>query len=323
MSFADPVALAALLVVPAALAFAIWIRRTPSAGAVAFTNLDVLGSVVERRRSWRPWLPVVLLLLALTLASTAIARPHVNLLSHVDNASVVLLVDVSSSMRADDVEPTRLDAATAAMRSFLDLLPERYRVGLVQFSATAEVLERPTHDRELVRQTLAYLQPDTGTAIGDGLATATAVLDRALHETGANLRPGAPPAGAIVLLSDGTQTNGRRSAMQGAAIARRSGYPVYTVALGTAGGYVQGPGNVLLPVTPDPELMEAIAAATGGTTFTAENAPATRDVFTRLTSLVGRETKSREITSWLALAAAGLLLGAVGLGRAVAGALSG
>ena len=136
---------------------------------VAYTNLDVLAGVVEEKRSWRRWVPLVLLLLALTFAAGALARPRTHLTVPEDNATVMLVVDVSGSMRADDVEPTRLDAAISAMRTFLDRLPKRFKVGLVAFSSEAEVLSPPTRDRQAIRDALGYLQPEAGTAIGDGL----------------------------------------------------------------------------------------------------------------------------------------------------------
>jgi Ca-activated chloride channel family protein len=322
MSFASPFALVALLVVPATLAFAIAIRRRPSRNAVAFTNLDVLASVLERRRSWRPWLPVALLLLALALASGALARPHVQLSSRVDNATVVLLVDVSGSMRAVDVEPTRLDAATAAMRTFLDRLPRRFQVGLVQFSSRPDVLVPPSRDRDRIRQSLTYLQADAGTAIGDGLAVATNLVERSLAGSGATPTAGGTAPGAIVLLSDGTQSVGRLEALEGARLAQRAGIPVNTVALGTVNGVVTVPPGTVTPVPPDPKLMHAIAVQTGGRTFTASTASELSSVFGGLGSSIGSETRSREVTSWFAAAAAAALLAALGAGRLLAGPFS-
>jgi Ca-activated chloride channel family protein len=323
VSFGVPFGLVTLLVVPALLAFAIAMRRRPSRHAVAFTNMEMLAPVVEERRAWKPWLPVALLLLALTLTAGAVARPHAKLSSQVDNATIVLLVDVSGSMRAKDVEPTRLDAAVAAMKTFLDKLPQRYKVGLVQFNATPSVVVVPTHDREEIRQAINFLQPEAGTAIGDGLAQATALVRRSLAddvETGVD----AHPLGAIVLLSDGTQTNGLRQPREGADLARRANIPVNTVALGTDGprAVVPGPGNVLIPVHPDPELMRSIAAQTEGETFTAKTADELSGVFRHLGSSVGKEKRNREITSWFLFAAAGALVGAVVLGRLLTGSIS-
>jgi Ca-activated chloride channel family protein len=181
----------------------------------------------------------------------------------------------------------------------------------------------PTHARDDVREAIVFLQPEAGTAIGDGLAQAVALVKRSLA---ADVRAGGTkkPHGAIVLLSDGTQTNGLREPQEGAALARRAGIPVDTIALGTDGprAVLPGPGNVLIPVHPDPELMRAIAAETNGKTFTARTADQLSSVFGDLSSSLGRERRSREITSWFLLAAGVVLVAAVALGRLLAGSVS-
>src|SRR5581483_11349631 len=160
MSFTSPLLLLALLVVPAVLVFAIVVDRRRARYPVAFTNMELLAGLVERRRSWRRWVPLALLLLA--LACAALARPKARLSVPENNGTVVLVVDVSGSMRANDVEPTRLDAAVNAMRTFLDKLPKQFKVGLVAFSSEPEVLAAPTRDRQLVREALGYLMPEAG-----------------------------------------------------------------------------------------------------------------------------------------------------------------
>ena len=135
MSFSSPLLLLALLVVPAALIFALVIDRRRSRYPVSFTNLELLAGLVQERRAWRRWVPLALLLVALACASTALARPKARLSVPENNGTVVLVVDVSGSMRANDVEPTRLDAAVSAMRTFLDKLPPQFKVGLVSFSS--------------------------------------------------------------------------------------------------------------------------------------------------------------------------------------------
>jgi Ca-activated chloride channel family protein len=226
-------------------------------------------------------------------------------------------------MRAKDVEPTRLDAAESAMTQFLDKLPQPYQVGLVQFNATPAIVTPPTHIREDVRQAILYLRPESGTAIGDGLALATRLVRRSVEEDPRPAGSGAP-RGAIILLSDGTQSQGRLTPGAGAELARKAGIPVYTVALGTNGpkAVVPGPGNVLIPVHPDPELMRRIAAQTNAETFTAHTSSELSGVFGRLSSQIAHEKRSREITSWFVFAAAGVLLLAIGAGRLLAGAVS-
>lgn len=305
MSFGSPSLLLTLLVVPALLAFLRALDRRPGRNAVAFTNLDVLAGVVSPARAWRRWVPVALLVLALALAAAASARPQLRVVSVEKHATVVLLVDVSGSMSARDVEPTRLDAAAAAMRTFLDRVPKSVDVGLVQFSFVPEVLVRPTGDRELVRESLGYLYPEAGTAIGDGIAKAVTIVHG---------------KGAIVLLSDGTQNHGTLSALQGAARAHAHGVRVDTIALGTPNGTLFEFGRYD-PVPPDPMLMRAIAHATGGRTFTAQTATALGGIYSHLGGTIARGHRKLALGSWLAAVAAALLLGAVGLGRVWGSAL--
>jgi len=299
LSFASPIWLLVLLVVPALLVFVAVIDRRPARHPVSFTNLDVLAGVVTPGRAWRRWIPVALLALALAAAAAATARPRLRVVRVEKHAAVILLVDVSGSMSARDVEPTRLDAAAAAMRTFLDRVPKSVDVGLVQFSFTPEVLEPPTADRELVRESLGYLFPEAGTAIGDALARAVTLV---------------PRKGAIVLLSDGTQNHGTLTALQGAARARERGVRVDTIALGTPRGTLFEAGRYD-PVPPDPSLMRAIAHATGGRTFTAQSAAALGGVYDHLGGTIARRRRTLELDSWFALGAAVLLLGAVGVGR--------
>ena len=324
MSFASPIALVGLLVVPLALWFALWTDRRRARYAVAFTNLDVLASVVERRRSFRRWIPLALFLLALAAAATALARPRANMWVPDENATVVLLVDTSGSMRANDVEPTRLDAATAAMRSFLDRLPARFKVGLVEFSSVPDVLSEPTRDRQSIRDALTYLAPDAGTAIGDGLKVAVEVAVSSLAREGVRRHPDGKLPAAVVLLSDGAQNRGALQPLQAARRAKSAGIRVYTVALGTPHGVVRfgfGPFSNAIPVPPDPPTMRAIARVTNGQSFTARSAERLEGVYKQLGSSIGRRRELREVTSWFSAAAAVLLLGALGLSRAWEGRL--
>jgi Ca-activated chloride channel homolog len=299
MSFASPDWLLGLLAVPALLVFFAVVSRRPTRNAVAFTNVDLLAEVVSRPSRWRRLVPVALLALALAAAAAAMARPKATFTTVDRHSTVVLLVDVSGSMSARDVEPTRLDAAAAAMRNFLDRVPHTVDVGLVQFSLEPEVLEQPTGDRGLIRESLEYLFPEAGTAIGDALA-ATVPLVRG--------------KGAIVLLSDGKQNHGRLSALAGAERARAKGIRVDTIALGTPNGVLYEAGHYD-PVPPDPPLMRSIAHATGGRMFTARSAEALSGIYSHLGGTFARTTKTREIGSWFAFAAAVFLLGALGLGR--------
>ena len=172
MTFQWPLALLALALVPAVLVAYLFVRRRPSRYAIAFTNLDVLASVVDRRGSWRRWIAPVLFLLALACSATAMARPHLNVQHTREQATIVLAIDESGSMFAQDVQPNRLEAAQKRGRHLLDRLPPKFRVGLVAFAGDAQVAAPVTRDRQLVRDALSYLSPQRGTAIGDAVARA-------------------------------------------------------------------------------------------------------------------------------------------------------
>ncbi len=325
MSFLSPFMLLTLLVVPAVLAVALAVDRRRSRYPLAFTNLELLAGVVEEKRSLRRWAPLVLLLLALACAATALARPQARLTVPENNGTVIFLVDVSGSMRANDVEPTRLDAAVSAMRTFLDKLPPKFKVGLVAFSSEPEVLAAPTRDRQLVRESLGYLTPEAGTALGDGLQAAVRLAVTSLARDGVQRAPGQQylPA-AIVLESDGAQNRGLLQPIQAARNAKAAGIRVDGVALGTPNGVVSfGFGLYInsIPVPPDPATVRMISNVTGGKAYTAQTANKLIDIYKSLGSSIGHKTELREVTSWLAAAAAVLLLGAFGTGRLVEGRL--
>jgi Ca-activated chloride channel homolog len=323
MTFASPYLLPLLLVVPAVGFFVWWLERRRVRYAVAFTNLDLLASVVEqRRRRWRSFVPPALFLLALALASAAVARPRTTVQETNDRATVVLLVDVSGSMRANDVKPTRLLAAARAMSLFAGRVPKKVKIGLISFSTGPDVLVPPTTDRALLQEGIELLEPEGGTAIGDGLGVAVQVVQSAVGDVKKG-KDGKIP-GAIVLLSDGAQTRGDLTPLQGADRAKRAGIRVFTVALGTNhgtlgsslfGGGLFGGGRFV--VRPDPVTLAAIARDTDGATFRAQSADKVQQVYKELGRSIARRPVQREVTSWFAGAAALLLLGSLGAARAV------
>jgi Ca-activated chloride channel homolog len=330
MSFGSPWVLAVLLVVPGVVALAWWVERRRAKYAVAFTNLDLLASVAAgHRRPWRRFIPLTLFVLALVAASTALARPRATVSVPSNRATVVLLVDVSGSMRANDVKPTRLGAAQHAMAAFADRVPKNVKVGLVSFSTGPDVLVAPTVDRDQLQEGIQLLVPDAGTAIGDGLDVAVRVVKASVQDAPRS-KDGKLP-GAIVLLSDGAQTRGLLTPLQGADRARNAGVRVFTIALGTnhgtlgfgpfgggygfGGGFGQGSAR-RFPVRPDPVTLAAIARETDGQTFRASTASKVDAVYKRLGASIAHHNVRREISSWFAGAAALLLLGAVGTARA-------
>jgi Ca-activated chloride channel family protein len=324
MSFEAPVYLAVLAVLPFA-AVAYWLlQRRPPKFAVRYTNLEVLASVAAERRAWRRHVPAALLFLSLAALGVAFARPTVTVKKPNERASVVLVVDVSGSMRATDVKPTRLAAAKRAMRSFLARAPDSLRVGVVSFSDEPQVVVSPTVDRKLLAQGIDILGPGFGTAIGDALARAVDLARTATGETGETKEAPARAVrddkgrslASILLLSDGSQTRGLLSPGQGAERAQIAGIPVFTVALGTdAGTIVAGPPGQqqVIPVPPDRETLAAIAEYTGAESFDAESADALEKVYSGLGSRVGRVERPSEVTAMFVAAGALLLAGAAGI----------
>jgi len=321
VSFASPWLLLFLVLVPVVLLFVLWVERRQARYPVAFTNLDVLAGVTAARSStWRRWVPLALFLLALAFAGTALGRPNAPVSTASSRATVVLLVDVSGSMRADDVKPTRLGAAQEAMFAFLDRVPKHVRVGLVSFSTSPQLLVAPTANRAIMREGVGLLEPEAGTAIGDGLQDAVNTVLGSVGRHAPRGKNGHIPA-AIVLLSDGAQTRGVLSPEQGATLAKNAGIPVYTIALGTDHGVLHDNGfgfgfGGSFPVRPDPATLRTIAAMTGGVAYRAQSAEKVQTVYKSLSNSVVTHQKRREISSWFAGAAAFVLLGSLAVAKA-------
>ena len=212
MTFATPLLLLGLLLLPLLVLAYRRLRRRPTKYAVRYTNLDVLAGVVDNTSSWRRHVGLALFLLALAALLVGFARPSVNRLADREEATIVLVIDVSGSMQAEDVDPTRLEAAQKVVREFMKGLPERFQVGVVAFSETAEVAAPATEDRQLAIDAIDYLYPQRGTAIGDGIARGVEVARAADAGKAGTERPA-----AILLLSDGSQTEGVLLPLQGAA----------------------------------------------------------------------------------------------------------
>jgi Ca-activated chloride channel homolog len=300
VSFASPAFLAALALVPIVLGLQTAARRRARRYAVRFPGVGTLSPLLPRVSSWRRRLPLALFLASLAALSLALARPHATVAVPREQASVVLVTDVSRSMMAADVAPSRLDAAREAARRFLEEVPEEARVGAVAFSTEPHTVEAPTDDRSKVEDVLDGLNADGGTATGDALATALDLVDD-------GPRSKRPPA-AIVLLSDGETTSGR-DPVEVAREAKRLRIPIHTVALGTDEGTIRTPDGSVIPVEPDPETMREIANASGGRAFEAENADDVSHIYKTLGSRVATKKEQREITVAFA-AGGGLLLAA-------------
>lgn len=311
MSFASPLLLLALLTVPLAIAAYVLAQTRKRRYAVRFPAVPTLAGLLDPSPRWRRHAPAALFIVALAVLATALARPQATVAVPVERAAVVLVTDVSGSMAATDVRPSRLHAAKKAARSFLDRVPEKLRVGLVAFAGAPHTTSVPTAEHGEVAAAIEGLSADGGTAAGEGLQRALRMLD--------SPGGGRPPA-AIVLLSDGKTTTGR-DPVAVAREARRLKVPVYTVSLGTAAGTVPGgPFGEPLAVPPDPRAMRAIASESGGRAFKATDAAALDTVYEQLGSRIGSKNEKREITAAFAgggilLLAAALTLSLRGVGR--------
>ena len=322
MRIAWPLMLLALPVVPLALLAYVAIERRRARYAVHYTNIEVLAAVAAGAPRWRRYVPPALAALALTCALAALARPEVEVSVASERASIVLTVDVSGSMSAEDVKPTRLAAAQEAVRRFLAGLPKKYRVGLVTFSAEPFVAAPLTHDRQLVLESLRFGSTfGRGTAIGDALARSVELLQPVATDGDASPSPGsaAPPAdpdgplSAILLLSDGAQTRGTLAPLEGAERAKSYGIPIHAVALGTPTGVINRRGFTR-PVPPDPVTLRQIAETTGGEFFATQDEVRLNAVYEDLASRLGEKKEWRELSF--------VLLGLAALFALGAGALS-
>jgi len=311
VSFATPLLLLGLLLLPLLVLAYRRLQRRPNRYAVRYTNLDVLASVVESTRSWRRHAGLALFLLALAALLVGFARPSMTRLADREEATVVLVIDVSGSMQAEDVDPTRLEAAQKVVREFMKGLPPRFQVGVVAFSETAEVAAPATDDRQLAVDAIDYLYPQRGTAIGDAIARGVEVARAAEPGQGGVDRPA-----AILMLSDGAQTEGILLPMEGAARAKSFKIPVFTVALGTPEGIVEFNrfgGTRIIPVPPDKETLRQVAATTGGQFYEAESAGDLRDAYDKMGSLVSKVERKQEVTFAFLAGGLVLMLGAAAL----------
>lgn len=261
--------LALLPVLVAVYVVAQWRRRQRT---VMFTNLALLDAIAPQRPGWRRHVVAAMALAGLAAGMVASARPYdAQVVQAQLSGRVAIVLDVSLSMMATDVAPSRLEAAQQAALDFVDQVDPTVALSLISFSGQVRVLTPPTTDHESVRRGIRGLRLGEGTAIGDALRAAVDVLVGATSAEGS--RPGRPGRdevpGVIVLLSDGTTTVGSPT-LDGAQVAADAGIPVSTIAFGTPNGIVMLPGTgQVVPVPVDTIELAAVAAITGGDAFVA------------------------------------------------------
>jgi Ca-activated chloride channel family protein len=306
MSFASPLVLLALLAIPLLITWYLGQQRRRAQAAAAFVAPALSASVAPRRPRWRRHAPMIAFALALALLIAAAARPQRSVAVPVTSGAIMLANDVSSSMQATDVAPSRLGAAERADERFLATVPSTVQVGLLEFAKTPVVLQSPTTDHALTGAAFAQFHTSGGTAVGDAILTAVQELKNLprVH--------GKLPPGAILVTSDGASNFGSDPL----AAARQAGadhIPIYTVAVGTANGTIEikrGSRTVTVPVPVSGQQLAQIARLSGGEAFTAADAAGLSAVYKRLAAELGHKHINREITA--SFAGGGLVLLLVG-----------
>lgn len=263
-------------------------RRRRNSRAHTIAKLE---RVLPRQQAWKRHVAVGAAVLSLAALNVAYAQPKGEVEVPRDRATVVVTIDISRSMIAEDVAPNRLDAAKAAAKDFLNLLPRGFNVALVSFAGSAAVLVPPTTDRGMVAAAIDNLEVAPSTAIGDGIMAALDALAQAPPDPD---HPDEPPPGAIVLLSDG-YTNIGVPSDRAAEQAKELKFPIYTIAYGTAGGYVESNGR-REPVPVNHQELEQIARISGGEKFSAGSSAELRRVYQSIASAVGYVKVDQEVT---------------------------
>lgn len=305
---AAPGRLLLLLAVAALLLGAAVVAVRARRDRLAFASPELQASVLPARPGWRRAVPAALTVLGLVVATVGFARPQVLAESARDRSIVLVTLDVSTSMLADDVAPDRLRAALDAASSFVRGLPEQVDVGLVTYNANVTLAVPPTSSRERVLRALQDQPVSGGTALGDAVLTGLGSLPADFR---AGPAPGEPPAARVVVLSDGGSTTGR-PVSDAVAQAEAYGVPVSTIAYGTDAGVVVQDG-VTYPVPVDEAVLTELAEGTGGTAYRAADAAELADVYDDIGTRLSEETARRELTAPVTGVALGLLvLGAVG-----------
>jgi Ca-activated chloride channel homolog len=294
MSFQAPLFLLGLLIVPLLAVALIAERRRRRRYVVRFTGVSTLRSVMSGTPAWRRHLPAALFLAALAALIVGLARPQRTVAVAIDKASVMLVIDVSGSMQATDVQPSRLDAVRSAAQAFVDKVPSRLQVGVIAYRAVVDTVQQPTQDHDQVKRVLDSLVAEGGTATGDAL---TAALQQLQKVKGRN---GKRAPSVIVLLSDGRTTEGS-DPIAAANSARRLKIPVYTVALGSPGATIPSPGGLgQIAVPPDPVTLRQIARISHGQAYKVDEASALTNIYKRLGSRLGSKRQHKQVTAGFA-----------------------
>ncbi len=315
LDFIWPACLWGLLLIPAVIVAYLWAIRRSARRVVAYPDVATLAVAMGAGGRLRRHVSAGVFVLGLAAVIAALSRPVFPIPVPADQSAIMLAIDVSGSMRSQDMLPNRLEAAKRAARAFVNDLPARVRVGLVTFGGYATLLVPPGTDHEQVLDALEGFRFIRRTAIGEGLLEAVAALPgrvRPLPDgTLPPIPPGPKPPGVVILLSDG-QSNTGIDSVRAAEIARRQEVMVYTVGVGSK-EYL--PGAYVIGGTLNDEELQAVARAGGGTYYHATSADGLRDVYRRLARMVGWERRPDEVSGLFALVGAVALIASLAAAR--------
>ena len=290
IAFLEPGRLWWLVLIPVLLLLYLILLRRKST-RTRTTGISNLNKVLPKQQAWKRHIAVGAAVLSLAALNVAFAKPSDQVDVPRDRATIVLAIDVSRSMIAEDVQPNRLDAAKAAGKDFLGMLPPRFNVALVAFAGTASIVVAPTTDRGLISRAIEGLEVAPSTSIGEGIYSSLDALALAPVDPD---HPNEPAPGAIVLLSDGF-TNIPRYSAPAAQEAKKRGIPIYTIAYGTRDGYVVDRGR-REPVPVNHEELQKVADISGGKKFAAGSASELKDVYKNIAQQIGYVKEEQEVT---------------------------
>jgi Ca-activated chloride channel family protein len=306
MSFDRPLVLIFLVALPVVVVLWRLLDRRRTAQAASFSTAALIPNLIAHRPGARRLVPLGLFVVALGALVVGAARPHAHVSVPRKEATIVLAVDVSRSMTAQDVRPTRLAAARSAADAFLSKVPKEYSIAVLGFGTRAFVAVPPTTDRVLAHDALEALAPSEGTAIGDAVALAVRL------GTKQRTSDGTVPPTSVLLISDGARDGGRTSPLAAARKARAAGIPISTVLVGTQAGIVTnklvGGYEEQIRVPPSPGTLQQIAKLSGGQFYRARTTAALTDVYKKLSTRIGHRRQSREVTDLFGIGAAVHLL---------------
>jgi Ca-activated chloride channel family protein len=298
----------------------VWLDGRRRHAMVHYPTLKTVGVAIKGGATLRRHVSPMLLLLALAALTFAIARPQavMQLPSRIE--TVVLVIDLSGSMRAQDIQPSRIRASQQAAKVLLDALPAGVSVGVVAMAGTAAVAQAPSRSKDAAATAIDRLKPQGGTALGNGLLIALTTLlpqtagdaERLMNgdttplqkpdasRSGEAVTPGSYPSGAIVLFSDGESNTGP-AATQAAQLAAAHGVRVYTVGVGTTEGVVLSVDGWSARVRLDEKVLKEVADATGAEYFPLEDAAQLKRVYRALNMrLAFGKREQVEITAFFA-----------------------